>query len=84
MTLDEVKGLLDGSEGIVLNAIIAVEVIDAEGGHALLTGCTDDMTYWSREGMARTLLRDAVRVPQEFERREAVRLADELEGEVDE
>lgn len=77
---DDVEGLVNPESGVIpLNACVVVEYIDADGEHKLATGFSDDMTFYAKEGMCRTLLRDAMMLPLEAERREAIDRFDGLD-----
>lgn len=78
----DVDGVPEG--GVVpLNACVVVEYMDADGKHQLATGWSDTMTFYQREGMVRSLLRDVMGVPVEFERRYAASRCDAIEAEDD-
>lgn len=56
--LDDVGG------GIILNACVVVEVLQANGDTGLISAWTDGMAFYAREGMVLSLLRDVTAVPK--------------------
>lgn len=65
------EDMADTPEGAIpLNACVVVEYIDLDGKKALACGWTDDMPFYTREGMCQVLLRDATGVPMAAEREE--------------
>ncbi len=72
---DEVRAELGA--GIPISVAMVVDYIDEDGQHALASFFDHEQTYFAREGMVRSLLRDVMMIPLEAERREASRRFDE-------